>query len=71
MAHHENHRRTFSKEQLKGAAMVAGGYMLFSVAVWSVFTNPRRHEWVDVLMDYCHHRRSQYSGVWARVSRRY
>eukprot|EP00371_Babesia_bovis_P000174 XP_001608821.1 hypothetical protein [Babesia bovis T2Bo] len=60
MSHHEKQKRSFSKEQVKGAMMVAGGYMLFSAAVWSVFTNPRRHEW-----------RSQYSGVWARIARRH
>ncbi|GIX64169.1 cache domain methyl-accepting chemotaxis signaling domain multi-domain-containing protein [Babesia caballi] len=62
---------SLSKDNIKSAAMVAGGYLLFSAAVWSVFANPRRHEWVDVLMDYCNHRRSQYSGVWAKFARRH
>ncbi|GBE61377.1 cache domain methyl-accepting chemotaxis signaling domain multi-domain-containing protein [Babesia ovata] len=70
MTHENVHKRTFSKDNLKSAATVAGGYLLFSVAVWSVFANPRRHEWVDVLMDYCNHRRSQYSGIWAKFSRK-
>ncbi|KAK2197572.1 hypothetical protein BdWA1_000574 [Babesia duncani] len=32
-------------EQVARSSAVAGGYFVVSMALWSVFTNPRRHEW--------------------------
>ncbi|EAN33761.1 putative integral membrane protein [Theileria parva strain Muguga] len=60
-----------SYERVRNATAVAAGYLLFSAAVWAFFTSPRKHEWVDVLLDYANHRRSQYSGLWSRLTRRF
>ncbi|BAM39026.1 conserved hypothetical protein [Theileria orientalis strain Shintoku] len=48
-------------QRVRNATAMAAGYLVFSAAVWSFFTSPRKHEWVDVLIDYSNHRRSQYS----------
>uniref|UniRef100_A0A3B0MG47 Uncharacterized protein n=1 Tax=Theileria annulata TaxID=5874 RepID=A0A3B0MG47_THEAN len=53
----------------KYATVMAAGYLLFSAAVWAFFTSPRKHEWVDVLLDYANHRRSQYSGLWSHINK--
>jgi len=33
----------------------------FSAATWFTLTTERRKEWIDILLDYVHHKRTQYS----------
>ena len=37
-------------------------FLIFSAAWWAAYAVPlRRKEWVDILLDYSHHKRTQYA----------
>ncbi|UVC54091.1 hypothetical protein MACJ_003423 [Theileria orientalis] len=50
-------------QRVRNATAIAAGYLVFSAAVWSFFTSPRKHE--------CHYsnykRLSLYFGDWTRI----
>ena len=43
------------------ALPVVNTFLAFSTAWWAAYAVPlRRKEWVDILLDYSHHKRTQY-----------
>ncbi|SJK86651.1 conserved Plasmodium protein, unknown function [Babesia microti strain RI] len=58
-----SHESRYTGQALTNSFKVAGLFLLCSTGLWALAAGARRKEWVDILLDYCHHKRSCYGGT--------